>query len=112
MKTVSIWLWTAAAFFAFFVFGFSDNLKGAILPALLQDLRIDYTIGSSILLGLYIGFMAATLTTGLIADALGKRTVLLIAGGSLALGAGGFSSFSTHSCLAYQCSYWVMAWAR
>ncbi len=95
MKTVSIWLWTAAAFFAFFVFGFSDNLKGAILPALLQDLRIDYTIGSSILLGLYIGFMAATLTTGLIADALGKRTVLLIAGGSLALGAGGFSSFST-----------------
>lgn len=95
MKTLSIWIWTAAAFFAFFVFGFSDNLKGAILPALLQDLRIDYTIGSSILLGLYIGFMAATLTTGLIADALGKRTVLLIAGGSLALGAGGFSSFST-----------------
>lgn len=95
MKTVSTWLWTAAAFFAFFVFGFSDNLKGAILPALLQELRIDYTIGSSILLGLYIGFMAATLTTGLIADALGKRTVLLIAGVSLALGVSGFSSFST-----------------
>lgn len=94
LSKTSLWLWTAAAFFAFFVFGFSDNLKGAVLPALLQDLRIDYTIGGSILLGLYIGFMAATLTTGLIADALGKKTVLLIAGVSLALGVGGFSSFS------------------
>ncbi len=88
-------LWTTTAFFAFFVFGFSDNLKGAVLPDLLQDLRIDYTVGGSILLGLYIGFMAATLTTGLVADALGKRTVLLMAGVSLALGVGGFSSFST-----------------
>ncbi|GAB4492116.1 MAG: sugar MFS transporter [Anaerolineales bacterium] len=90
----SLWLWTAAAFFAFFVFGFSDNLKGAVLPALLQDLRIDYTVGGSILLGLYIGFMIATATTGLIADALGKKTVLLMAGVSLALGVTGFSNFS------------------
>lgn len=95
MKKSTLWLWTATAFFAFFVFGFSDNLKGAVLPALLQDLRIDYTVGGSILLGLYIGFMVATLTTGLIADALGKKTVLLIAGVSLALGVGGFTSFST-----------------
>ncbi len=91
----SLWLWTAAAFFAFIVFGFSDNLKGAVLPSLLQDLKIDYTIGGSILLGLYIGFMVATATTGLVADALGKKTVLLIAGFSLALGVGGFTSFST-----------------
>lgn len=97
MKTskTTLWLWTAAAFFAFFVFGFSDNLKGAVLPALLQDLNIAYTVGGSILLGLYIGFMAATLTSGLLADALGKRTVLLIACFSLALGVGGFTSFST-----------------
>ena len=97
MKTsqTSLWLWTAAAFFAFFLFGFSDNLKGAVLPALLQDLNIAYTVGGSILLGLYIGFMVATLTTGLIADALGKKTVLLIAGVSLALGVGGFTTFST-----------------
>jgi fucose permease len=95
ISKTSLWLWTIAAFFAFFVFGFSDNLKGAVLPALLQDLRIDYTVGGSILLGLYIGFMVATLTTGLIADALGKKTVLLIAGVSLALGVGGFTSFST-----------------
>lgn len=95
LSKTSLWLWTAAAFFAFFVFGFSDNLKGAVLPALLVDLQIDYTVGGSILLGLYIGFMAATLTTGLVADALGKKTVLLIAGVSLALGVGGFTSFST-----------------
>ncbi len=95
ISKTSLWLWTAAAFFAFFVFGFSDNLKGAVLPALLQDLKIDYTVGGSILFGLYIGFMVATATTGLIADALGKKTVLLIAGVSLALGVSGFTSFST-----------------
>ncbi|MCX6069040.1 MAG: hypothetical protein NT121_25385 [Chloroflexi bacterium] len=38
----TIWLLTAGAFFAFFVFGFSDNLKGPVLPALLQDLQINY----------------------------------------------------------------------
>jgi fucose permease len=95
LSKTTLWLWTATAFFAFFVFGFSDNLKGAVLPALLQDLKIDYTVGGSILLGLYIGFMVATLTTGPIADALGKKTVLLIAGVSLALGVSGFTGFST-----------------
>lgn len=92
-RSFSLWLWTVAAFYAFFVFGFSDNLKGPVLPALLRDLQIDYTTGSSILLCLYIGFMAATLTTGLIADRLGKRAVLQIAALSLAAGVGGFSSF-------------------
>lgn len=94
MTSTSLWLWTATAFYAFFVFGFSDNLKGPILPDLLRDLQIDYTLGSSILLGLYLGFMAATLTTGPLADRLGKRAVLLLAGFSLAVGAGGFSTFS------------------
>jgi fucose permease len=90
----STWLWTVGAFLAFLVFGFSDNLKGATLPALLQDLDLNYALGGTILLGTYIGFMAATLTTGLIADAVGKRAVLLLAGICLALGVGGYSTFS------------------
>lgn len=95
MKKSSLWLWTGGAFFAFFVFGFSDNLKGPVLPAILQNLHFDYATGGTILLGTYIGFMLATLTTGLIADALGKKVVLLLAGICLALGIGGYSSFST-----------------
>ena len=96
----SIWLWTIGAFFAFFVFGFTDNLKGATIPALLQDLHINYSLGGTILLGVYIGFMVATLTTGLIADAVGKKFVLLLAGVCLAIGISGYSIFSAPAILA------------
>lgn len=91
----SVWIWTIASFFAFFVFGFSDNLKGATIPAFLRDLDFSYTIGGTILLGVYIGFLVATLVTGLLADVAGKKIVLLIAGACLTLGILGFSTFST-----------------
>ncbi len=88
----TIWLLTIGAFFAFFVFGFSDNLKGPVLPALLQDLQINYSMGGTILLGAYIGFMLATMTTGFLADVVGQKAVLVIAGTCLAIGVGGFST--------------------
>jgi MFS transporter, FHS family, glucose/mannose:H+ symporter len=91
----SIWLWTIASFFSFFVFGFSDNLKGATIPAFLRDLDFSYSMGGSILLGVYIGFLIATLATGILADIAGNKTVLVIAGVCLAGGIIGFSSFST-----------------
>jgi len=89
----TIWLLTIGAFFAFFVFGFSDNLKGPVLPALLQDLRFNYSLGGTILLGAYIGFMAASLTTGFLAEIAGQKAVLVLAGVCLAVGVAGFSSF-------------------
>jgi len=91
----TIWVWTIASFFAFFVFGFSDNLKGATIPAFLRDLNFSYSVGGSVLLGIYIGFLIATLLTGILADLAGKKTVLIIAAVCLALGILGFSSFST-----------------
>ncbi len=91
----TIWVWTIASFFAFFVFGFSDNLKGATIPAFLRDLDFSYSVGGSVLLGIYIGFLIATLLTGILADLAGKKTVLIIAAVCLALGILGFSSFST-----------------
>ena len=91
----TVWLLTIGAFLAFFVFGFTDNLKGPVLPALLQDLHFNYSLGGTILLGAYIGFMTATLTTGFIADAAGQKTVLVLAGVCLAIGVAGFSSFQT-----------------
>lgn len=90
-----IWLLTAGAFFAFFVFGFTDNLKGPALPALLQDLHFNYSLGGTILLGVYLGFMAATLSTGFLADVVGQKAVLILAGVCLAVGVAGFSSFSS-----------------
>jgi fucose permease len=89
----TIWLLTIGAFFAFFVFGFSDNLKGPVLPALLQDLHFNYSIGGSILLGAYLGFLVASLIAGLLADAVGQKAVFVLAGVCLALGVTGFSSF-------------------
>jgi MFS transporter, FHS family, glucose/mannose:H+ symporter len=91
----TIWLWTAISFFAFFVFGFSDNLKGATIPAFLRDLDFSYSVGGSVLLGIYIGFLIATLATGILADWAGNKTVLVIAGVCLTAGILGFSMFST-----------------
>ena len=89
----TILLLTAGSFFAFFVFGFTDNLKGPTLPALLQDLGLNYSNGGTILFGTYLGFLIATLVTGILADVVGKKAVILIAGLCLALGVGGYSSF-------------------
>lgn len=90
-----IWLLTAGGFFAFFVFGFVDNLKGPTLPALLRDLNFSYSQGGTILFGAYIGFMVATLLTGVLADATGMKAVLLLAGISLTVGLTAFSLVSS-----------------
>jgi fucose permease len=83
------------AFFAFLVFGFTDNLKGPTIPALLKDLGLSYTLGGNILLGVYIGFLIATLFTGIVADLAGKKAVMVAAGVCLALGIAGYSTFQS-----------------
>ncbi|MBN1304923.1 MAG: MFS transporter [Anaerolineales bacterium] len=90
-----IWITTAGAFYSFFVFGFSDNLKGATLPAMRAELSISFTQAGTILMGLYIGFVAAVFLTGFLAEAAGKKSVILLAGVSLVLGVGGYSVFAT-----------------
>jgi MFS transporter, FHS family, glucose/mannose:H+ symporter len=97
-----IWLLTVGGFFAFFVFGFVDNLKGPTLPALLRDVNLSYGEGGAILLSAYIGFMVATILTGVLADAAGLRVVLLLAGVALTIGLTAFSLVS---------SFWLLALA-
>lgn len=80
---------TAGAFFAFFVFGFADNLKGPVLPEMLSSLNLSYSRGSNILLLSYLGFMFATLIAGNLADRIGNRAVMSMAGAVLALGVAG-----------------------
>lgn len=93
--TRTVWLLTAAGFFSFFIFGFVDNLKGATLSSLLTDLNFNYAQGGSILFGAYLGFFIATLAAGVLADSVGNRRILILAGGLISLGILAFAEAST-----------------
>lgn len=93
------WLLTAGGFFAFFIFGFVDNIKGPALPTLLQDLQFSYSQGGGILFGAYLGFMLATLLAGPLSDLIGNRLVLLAAGILIAVGAFGLSQVAVYPLL-------------
>jgi fucose permease len=85
---LSLVMLTAGAFFAFFVFGFADNLKGPVIPEMLSSLHLSYSTGSNILLLSYLGFMVATLIAVPLADRLGNRSVMAMAGLVLTIGIG------------------------
>lgn len=81
---------TIACFFSYFLFGFVDNMKGSTLPVILDEMDFSYVDGANIVLGEYIGFVLATLLTGVLSDILGKRAVLFIAGAFLFVGSIGY----------------------
>jgi len=93
-SNITVILLTAGCFLAFFIFGFTDNLKGPTLPAMLAELNINYGVGGNIFLGEYLGFLIATLLTGFLADKFGLKVVIILAGVCLAFGVSGYSSFS------------------
>lgn len=90
LKTTTL-LITAGCFLSFFVFGFTDNLKGPTLPAMIDEMGISYGTGGNIFFGIYLGFLITTLVTGILADRFGLKLVLMLAGGLLILGVGGYS---------------------
>ena len=90
-QSTLIKLITAGAFLSFFLFGFVDNLKGPILPELLDDLGFNYALGGTIVLGAYLGFLISTLTMGPLSDVAGKPVVILVACVCLLVGMIGFS---------------------
>lgn len=90
---ITVFLLTAGCFLAFFVFGFTDNLKGPTLPSMLAELHITYGTGGNIFFGEYLGFLIATLVTGFLADRFGLKSVILLAGIFLGIGVGGYSTF-------------------
>lgn len=73
---------------------------------MLQELQISYGTGGNIFFGQYLGFLIATLFTGLLADRFGLKSVILLAGILLILGVGGYSSF--HTTLLLACSLFVL----
>ena len=84
-------LMTAACFASYFLFGFVDNMKGATLPSILEETGFGYAAGGNIVLAEYGGFVLATLLTGVLADILGRRSVMFIAGLFLVAGIWGYS---------------------
>lgn len=95
LPNTTLYLITFVCFLAFFLFGFTDNLKGPTLPAMLAELNIDYATGGNIFFGQYLGFLIATMITGIIADRFGLKSVLVIAGICLLIGVSGYSTFQT-----------------
>ncbi|HEY5902870.1 MAG TPA: MFS transporter [Anaerolineales bacterium] len=90
--TRTIVLLTAGCFLAFFVFGFTDNLKGPTLPAMLAEMHFSYGTGGNIFFGEYLGFLIATLVTGILADRFGLKSAVLLAGMLLLVGVTGYSA--------------------
>ncbi len=82
---------TFGSFLAFFVFGFIDNLKGPTLPSILDEVGLSYVQGGTIVLGAYLGFLLATLLSGVLSDFVGRKAVLLAAAAALAAGMLGYS---------------------
>ena len=85
------WLGTLGGFWAFFGFGFVDNLKGPLLPEMVRSGRLDYAQAGSLIFASYMGFIVATLGSGALADRVSHRTVLWLAawcllGGLLSIG--------------------------
>src|SRR5512138_3818739 len=93
-STTTIILLTAGCFLAFFVFGSTDNLKGPTLPAMLAEMNFSYGTGGNIFFGQYLGFLLATLVTGVLADRFGLKSVVLLAGLLMIAGVAGYSSSS------------------
>lgn len=87
----SVILITFGCFIGFFLYGFMDNLKGPVLPVLLKDLKINYSLGGTLLLTAYIGYFLATLLAGMLSELTGKKTIMVIAGIALLIGTLGFS---------------------
>ena len=63
-----------------------DTLKGVTLSSLLDETRYSYSLGGLIVSAFYLGYMAANLAMGTVADIFGKKApailsaVFLVAG--------------------------------
>lgn len=91
---------SAGGLLAFLAFGFIDNLKGALLPEILSAEELDYAQGGNLLLAAYLGFVLATLATGIAADSIGNRRVLWLSGLLLCIGLLGLGFVSSLSAMA------------
>ena len=81
--------------YAFFVFGWTESLRGPTLPLVMDDAGLGYAVTGLVMLAGYLGFTSASLVMGLLSDLRGNRRVILLAAGSLAAGILVYSSSRT-----------------
>lgn len=94
LKTnASIWV-ILGTILSLFLYGFVDNLKGGTLSGLLDELSLSYSAGGAIQQGAYLGFMAASLSTGFLIAVAGHRRSLIFGAVCMAIGMLAYSLFS------------------
>ncbi|NLU36022.1 MAG: MFS transporter [Clostridiales bacterium] len=59
------------------VFGLIDNLKGTLLPSIRLEFGVDYSAIGTMLFAASLGYLLASLVSGIAADRLGKKTILM-----------------------------------
>ncbi len=82
----SIFLITLGCFFAFFSFGFIDNLRGPTISQIIQELNFTYIQGGTIIFIGYIGYVIATMMSGILSETIGKKAIILLATIALLVG--------------------------
>lgn len=85
----STWLILAASV-AFFIFGFSDILKGSAVAEMVLSLDVDYAIGGTILGTTYFGFFFGTLSSVFLLKKHSVAQILAVSVGIVTLGIGLF----------------------
>jgi fucose permease len=68
-----------------------DTLKGVTLSSLLDETRYSYSLGGLIISAFYLGYMAANLAMGVVADIFGKKTPAILSAVFLAAGSLGLA---------------------
>jgi len=81
-----------SAFYGFFIFGFIDSIKGAVLPEFLKNFNLNYSRGSDILIFNFLGFMVGTLITGFIVKIFGKNKLVIFSSFLIIIGIIGLTS--------------------
>ena len=59
------------------IFGFIENMKGTLIPSIRLQFGVDYSAIGMMLLVSSLGYLFATLISGLAADKLGKKAILI-----------------------------------
>ena len=61
-----------------FIKGWTDNIRGVLVPMIQSDFGVNYTSLATMMLLSTFGFIAATFTGGILSDKIGHRKVLIL----------------------------------
>jgi FHS family glucose/mannose:H+ symporter-like MFS transporter len=78
--------WVTAIFVGIFLYGFSENMRGSLLPSILADLNLSYGFGGMILAANPLGFICTPWLAGRLLPTLGFKKLYLTSSLLLILG--------------------------